>query len=312
MDARLHWRRDDAGQVRLMIRIDGPQDIKGSAYLVIENKPRDTVYMYLPSLVRPRRVVGGGGSSIWGTDFSHEDLRLLQMRSDALGSVRLADAEVAAVDGHPGDAEPVLATLRRNGLELDSILLTHHHADHIGGVAELVKATGAAVYGPHEPRIPGQARSFADGEILELEAPALSFRVLEVPGHTSSHIAFFGHGCLFCGDTLFSVGCGRLFEGTPDEMQASLDKMAALPPETRVFCAHEYTLSNCDFARAVEPDNAALAQRASEVEAARAQSKKWWGDDRLVWVNPRDSNHVMKADDGIPYWPTLTAIAVPV
>ncbi|MGD9258603.1 MAG: outer membrane lipoprotein-sorting protein [Gammaproteobacteria bacterium] len=95
MDARLHWRRDDAGQVRLMIRVDGPQDIKGSAYLVIENKPRDTVYMYLPSLVRPRRVVGGGGSSIWGTDFSHEDLRLLQMRSDALGSVRLADAEVA-------------------------------------------------------------------------------------------------------------------------------------------------------------------------------------------------------------------------
>ena len=160
--------------------------------------------------------------------------------------------------------------LKREGLELRAILLTHHHADHIGGVAELVKATGAAVYGPHEPRIPGQTRSFADGETLELEAPALSFRVLEVPGHTSSHIAFFGHGCLFCGDTLFSAGCGRLFEGTPEQMQVSLDKLAALPDATHVFCAHEYTLSNCDFARAVEPGNADLARRASQVEALRA------------------------------------------
>jgi len=95
MDARLHWKKDDEGHVRLMIRVDGPQDIKGSAYLVIENKPKDVVYMYLPALIRPRRIVGGGSNEIWGTDFSHEDLRLLQMSSDALGSERLADADVA-------------------------------------------------------------------------------------------------------------------------------------------------------------------------------------------------------------------------
>ncbi|MEJ2385598.1 MAG: hydroxyacylglutathione hydrolase [Xanthomonadales bacterium] len=178
------------------------------------------------------------------------------------------DTTCAVVD--PGDAQPVFETLEREGLELTSILLTHHHADHIGGVAELVAATGAAVYGPHDPRIPGQTRSLAQDETLTLTDPALEFRVLEVPGHTSSHIAFHGHGSLFCGDTLFSVGCGRLFEGTADEMQASLDKIAALPAATRIFCAHEYTLSNCDFARTVEPDNAALARRASEVEAARA------------------------------------------
>ncbi|MFN2164706.1 MAG: hydroxyacylglutathione hydrolase, partial [Anaerolineae bacterium] len=98
----------------------------------------------------------------------------------------------------------------------------------------------------------------------------LSFAVLDIPGHTAGHIAFYGQGALFCGDTLFSVGCGRLFEGTPEQMQASLDKLAALPPETQVFCGHEYTLSNCDFALAVEPDNTDLAERASEAEAARA------------------------------------------
>ncbi len=111
MDARLHWKQDDEGHVRLMIRIDGPQDIKGSAYLVIEHKPRDVVYMYLPALVRPRRIVGGGSNSIWGTDFSHEDLRLLQMSSDTLGSERLADAEVA------GRATYVVAQVTEPGSE---------------------------------------------------------------------------------------------------------------------------------------------------------------------------------------------------
>jgi len=179
--------------------------------------------------------------------------------------------ECAIVD--PGDAAPVLQTLQREALRLSAILLTHHHPDHIGGAAELVAASGAAVYGPHDSRIPGQTRSFREGERVELADLGLGFQVLEVPGHTSTHIAFYGHGCLFCGDTLFSVGCGRLFEGTPEQMQASLDKLAALPPETRVFCGHEYTLSNCDFALQVEPGNRALSRRASAVEAARAAGR---------------------------------------
>jgi hydroxyacylglutathione hydrolase len=170
----------------------------------------------------------------------------------------------------PGDSAPVEKMLRHLGLELSYILITHHHADHTGGVAALVKAHGATVYGPHDSRIPGQDQSFGEGETVSLPLLNLEFRVLEVPGHTSSHIAFFGHGCLFCGDTLFSVGCGRLFEGTPEQMQSSMDKLAALPAATRVFCAHEYTLSNCDFALAVEPGNQKLIRRASEVEAARA------------------------------------------
>lgn len=177
----------------------------------------------------------------------------------------------AVVD--PGDAGPVLSILKRNRLKLDAILLTHHHADHIGGVQRLVAETGAAVYGPADKRIDSLTKRLVDGETLELPTLGAAFQVLEVPGHTSSHIAFFGHGSLFCGDTLFSVGCGRLFEGTPEQMQSSLDRLAELPPETLVFCAHEYTLSNCDFARAVEPGNADLVRRSSEVEACRATGR---------------------------------------
>ncbi len=176
--------------------------------------------------------------------------------------------ECAVVD--PGDAGAVLRELGHRGLDLRYILLTHHHPDHIGGVAELAERYDARVFGPHDPRIPGQDQSFSDGESVRLPLLGLDFQVIEVPGHTSSHIAFHGHGCLFCGDTLFSVGCGRLFEGTPQQMQSSLDRLAALPPSTRVFCAHEYTLSNCDFALAVEPENPDLVKRASEVEASRA------------------------------------------
>ena len=178
----------------------------------------------------------------------------------------------AVVD--PGDAQPVLDALNEHGLKLDYILITHHHPDHIGGMRRLQELSGAEIFGPYDKRIPGQSRMFAEGEKVSLPQLGLEFEVLEVPGHTSTHIAFHGHGSLFCGDTLFSVGCGRLFEGTPEQMQDSLDKQAALPPESRVYCAHEYTLSNCKFALAVEPDNPDLVRRAREVEHARAQGKR--------------------------------------
>ncbi|MEO5658319.1 MAG: hydroxyacylglutathione hydrolase [Polaromonas sp.] len=162
----------------------------------------------------------------------------------------------------PGDAEPVLRVLKQSALQLESILVTHHHADHIGGVDALREATGAAVYGPATERIPAPFKAVLEGHTVQ--ALGLDFQVLDVPGHTAGHIAFYspdmdGKPLLFCGDTLFSGGCGRLFEGTPAQMLASLDKLAALPGLTRVCCTHEYTLANLRFALAVEPDNADLA-----------------------------------------------------
>ena len=182
-------------------------------------------------------------------------------------------------DGHaalvvdPGDAAPVLACLKLHALELEGILLTHHHADHTGGVQELRQATGARVYGAAGEEMPEPLQCVSEGDSLEVLG--LHFEVIDVPGHTAGHVAFFapdvpGGPLLFCGDTLFSGGCGRLFEGTPAQMLASLDKLARLPAETRVCSAHEYTLSNLRFARAVEPGNAELAVYQQRCEALRA------------------------------------------
>jgi hydroxyacylglutathione hydrolase len=176
---------------------------------------------------------------------------------------------VAVVD--PGDAIPVLRRLAAEGLTLHAILATHHHADHVGGAARLVAETGAAVYGPRDERLPVACVPLADGDRARLPALGLEFAVLGVPGHTAGHIAFHGHGALFCGDTLFSAGCGRLFEGTPEQMLASLDAFAGLPDATRVFCGHEYTLANLRFASAVEagnPDIADYVRKATEMRAA--------------------------------------------
>lgn len=182
-------------------------------------------------------------------------------------------------DGHqaivvdPGDSAPVLQALQQLGLQLKAILVTHHHADHVGGVDAVRNATGAAVYGPAREPIPEPLERLSQGNAVE--ALGLRFEVIDVPGHTAGHIAYYspdigGEPLLFCGDTLFSGGCGRLFEGTPAQMLHSLDQLAALPGNTRVCCTHEYTLSNLKFARAVEPDNAALLHYSSQCEALRA------------------------------------------
>ena len=170
----------------------------------------------------------------------------------------------------PGEAAPVEQALHRWGLTLQAILVTHHHADHVGGVDALRAATGAQVFGPARERIPEPLVRLAQGDTVEVLG--LRFSVLDVPGHTAGHIAFFapdapGGPLLFCGDTLFGAGCGRLFEGTPAQMHASLARLAALPDDTKVYCAHEYTEANLRFAVAVEPGNAALRARVERVAA---------------------------------------------
>jgi hydroxyacylglutathione hydrolase len=175
--------------------------------------------------------------------------------------------QCAIVD--PGDAAPVRTLLEKTGLQLNTILITHHHPDHIGGMASLAEEWQPRLIGPADDRIQGLDEIVGQGDVARLPDLGLEFQVIEVPGHTSSHIAYFGHGSLFCGDTLFSVGCGHLFEGTAAQMQESLDKLAQLPGETKVYCAHEYTLANCRFALEVEPDNEALLDKFRQVEAAR-------------------------------------------
>ena len=176
-----------------------------------------------------------------------------------------------AVVVDPGDARAVEDALADLGLGLGAILVTHHHADHVGGVDELARRHGAVVFGPARERMPCAAHPLDEGDTVSLADLGLDFRVMAVPGHTLGHIAYHGHGALFCGDTLFSAGCGRLFEGTAGQMSGSLDRIAGLPDDTHIYCAHEYTLGNLRFASAVEPGNAAVLESLEAVRELRSR-----------------------------------------
>lgn len=180
-----------------------------------------------------------------------------------------------AVVVDPGDAAPVLAELASRQLELVAILLTHHHADHAGGVPALLSHANVPVYGPAGEKIPGVTHMLSENDVVSIPLLDLELAVIDVPGHTAGHIAYVDHQRhnLFSGDTLFAGGCGRLFEGSPAQMTDSLAKLAALPDQTSVYCAHEYTVSNLQFALAVEPDNIDVANRLKREQARRARGE---------------------------------------
>ena len=198
-------------------------------------------------------------------------LRVLPVRAFSDNYIWLVESprqagRYLAVD--PGDAAPVQAALQALGGSLAAILLTHHHPDHIGGAAALAGG-GVEVVGPDDGRIGCLTRRASDGEHIDFADLGLRFEALHVPGHTRTHLAFVGQGALFCGDTLFSAGCGRMFEGTAPQMHASLSRLLTLPPATLVYCGHEYTAANLRFAAVVEPDNAAAAAYRDRVAAVR-------------------------------------------
>lgn len=178
-----------------------------------------------------------------------------------------------AVVVDPGDATPVLAVLAKLRLKLDAILVTHHHDDHIGGVTELLRTFQIPVYAPHKGPYSFPHQAVSEGDLIALESLGAHLQVMETPGHTLDHVVYYGANSLFCGDTLFSCGCGRLFEGTCEQLYGSLQRLAALPPHTQVYCAHEYTLENIRFALALDPDNVNLALRKHDVERCLADGR---------------------------------------
>ena len=178
-----------------------------------------------------------------------------------------------AVAVDPGDPAPLIAFLDAQQLRLTTVLITHHHRDHTGGNVSLRQRYDCAIYAPENPRIPAVTRSLSDGDCIELARPHAHFDILATPGHTLDHISYVGHGFLFCGDTIFGCGCGKLFEGSPSMMAASLDRILSLPDATRLCCAHEYTLSNIDFAKTIDRHNPALLERERADRDARTHGR---------------------------------------
>jgi hydroxyacylglutathione hydrolase len=205
-------------------------------------------------------------------------------------------AQAAVVD--PGDASPVMAHLEREGLELTAILATHHHGDHVGGIPALVTRWRVPVFGPAHETIPERTQGMTEGDSITVPGIDLRLWVLDIPGHTAGHIAYVARDStpplLFCGDTLFAAGCGRLFEGTPAQMVASLGKLGALPEATQVYCGHEYTLANLRFAQAVEPASALL-----RVREAREKLKREHGSPTLPSTigEERATNPFLRTDE---------------
>ena len=181
------------------------------------------------------------------------------------------DRALAVVD--PGDAAPVLRHLADSGARLAAILITHHHRDHTGGIAELIARHPVPVFAPAAETVAGTTHPLQGGDRIELPGVGIDFEVLDFAGHTRGHLGYYRPGTLFCGDTLFGCGCGRLFEGTAAQMHASLQRLADRPASTRVCCAHEYTESNLRFAHLVEPDNEDIALHATRCRALRAAGK---------------------------------------
>jgi hydroxyacylglutathione hydrolase len=173
----------------------------------------------------------------------------------------------------PGDAVPVIQYLEKNKLKLLAILVTHHHRDHIGGINDLVELYNTPVYGPRREKIPHMIYPLGEGDVVEFNQLNFSANVIDIPGHTLGHIAYLWDGGMFCGDTLFTCGCGKLFEGTAEQLHHSLQRLANQPDDTLVYCSHEYTLLNLPFALHCEPSNIALKQRAEETHTLRAQDK---------------------------------------
>ena len=188
---------------------------------------------------------------------------------------RSGSERCAVVD--PGDGQVVRDYCEAHDLVLSDILITHHHSDHVGGVKALLDRYDAHVWGPANERIPCRETALKQGDEVSLDYLGVTLSVLDVPGHTAGHIAYFAESevkpLLFCGDTLFAGGCGRLFEGTPEQMWNSLQSLAALPDDTQVYCAHEYTLDNLRFAATVEPNNGDLQTRIVAAKATRADGK---------------------------------------